>query len=251
MKTIEVAVKKICTNKNYRMHSNCDVETKKLADSIKQHGLMCPLIVKPEKNGMYQLLDGNLRLAAWKSANIGDTIPCIERIHENNSTEILLADGTNVSFSGDEQNEDVKDMYTSIVSNLQRTKISPERFEEAVWYLHNDMKLGYAKIAKRLGYSKAGIQKAIQRMEAKQASSTSSAPPKKGYLREVKRVRTLLEKLRHNDTIDISKEVSDAMEIVSSFLDEEVKKSEMHPAPDLENTSTTTSGIASNTEQDE
>ncbi len=105
---------------------------KQLADSIKQHGVIQPVIVKPSKDG-YILVAGERRVRASTLAG-KTTVPAIVREYN----EIYLTE-------------------LSILENLQREDLSP--IEEAIAYERAIKNLGLtqAELGERIGKSRSYI----------------------------------------------------------------------------------------------
>ncbi len=105
---------------------------KQLADSILQHGVIQPVIVKPSKDG-YILVAGERRVRASSLAG-KTTVPAIVREYN----EIYLTE-------------------LSILENLQREDLSP--IEEAIAYERAIKNLGLtqAELAERIGKSRSYI----------------------------------------------------------------------------------------------
>ena len=60
-----------------------------LAESIKEHGVISPIIVKKEKNGYYKIIAGERRWRASKMATI-KTIPAIIKNFEDEKAGLKL-----------------------------------------------------------------------------------------------------------------------------------------------------------------
>lgn len=108
-----------------------------LADSIKEHGVFTPLLVRKSLNG-YELVAGERRLRAAKLAKINE-VPCVVK-----------------EFSDKEM------MEISILENIQRENLSP--IEEAKAYEQLQSKYEYTQeiLAKRIGKSRAYITNTLR-----------------------------------------------------------------------------------------
>ena len=71
------------------------------ADSVKKYGVLVPALVRPKKNGGYEMVAGHRRMKASELAGI-DTIPCLVRDYTDDEAIIIMVD-----------------------SNLQREKVLP------------------------------------------------------------------------------------------------------------------------------
>jgi ParB family chromosome partitioning protein len=106
-----------------------------LADSIKENGIIQPLIVTgTERNGVYELVAGERRLRASKIAGLKQ-VPVVVRDVENEDTLLELA----------------------LIENVQRTDLNP--IEEAQAYRNLIDKFSYTQdeTAKRVGKQRSTI----------------------------------------------------------------------------------------------
>lgn len=133
----EINVVDIITNP-YQPRSEFD-ESKlyELAESIKQHGVIQPIIVS-QKNGQYEIIAGERRFQAAKIAGL-PKIPAIIRT-ANSQQKLELA----------------------VVENIQRQDLNP--VEEAKSYLKmaDEFNLSQEKIAKKLGKSRSVVANKIR-----------------------------------------------------------------------------------------
>lgn len=93
-----------------------DEEMDKMVDSVKEYGVMTPAIVRPRRDGGYEIVAGHRRCHASRRAGV-DTMPCIVRDMDDDTAIILM-----------------------VVSNCQREHILPS--EKAKAY---EMKLNAIK----------------------------------------------------------------------------------------------------------
>lgn len=61
-----------------------------LADSIKEHGLIQPIIITPSDNNMYKIVAGERRWRAAKKANLKEIPAVIRKYSEEQVAEIAL-----------------------------------------------------------------------------------------------------------------------------------------------------------------
>ena len=108
-----------------------------LADSIKEHGVFTPLLVRKALNG-YELIAGERRLRAAKLANINE-VPCV--IKEFTDKEM---------------------MEISILENIQRENLSPIEEAKAYEQLQNKYEYTQELLAKRIGKSRAYITNTLR-----------------------------------------------------------------------------------------
>lgn len=104
-------------------------ELNELADSLKEHGLLQPIVVTP-RNGKYQVVAGERRLRAAKIAGFKEIQAIVRTLSAQHQLEI------------------------SIVENVQRADLNPIETATAYAKLRTQFNMGYDEIGKRVG--KAG-----------------------------------------------------------------------------------------------
>ena len=104
-----------------------------LADSIKTHGLLQPLVVTQNKQDQYELIAGERRLEASKLAGI-KKVPVIVKKANNQ-----------------------KKMELSLVENLQRHDLNAIEEAKAFQQLHDEIGLTQEEIAARVGKSRSAV----------------------------------------------------------------------------------------------
>jgi ParB family chromosome partitioning protein len=114
-------------------------EIEELATSIRQHGILQPLIVSySEESGNYVLIAGERRWLAAKQAGL-NTVPSIIR-----------------------EVSDQERLELALVENLQRTDLNPLEAAEAYRQLSEDFNLSHEQISARVGKSRAAITNTIR-----------------------------------------------------------------------------------------
>ncbi len=115
-------------------------EISQLGDSIREHGIIQPLIVR-QVYGKYELIAGERRWRASQAINL-KTVPAIVR---------------------EASDQDVIEM--ALIENLQRQDLNP--IEEAAGYLRlaQEFDLRQEDIAKRVGKSRASVANAIRLLD--------------------------------------------------------------------------------------
>lgn len=133
----EVAIELIEPNPYQPRKEFSDEKLAELADSIKTHGIIQPLLVR-EFQGKYQLIAGERRLRAAKLVGL-PTVPIVIRdISEQSMMEIAL------------------------VENLQREDLNP--IEEAIAYqrLMDEFQVTQEDVAKKVGKSRPAIANTLR-----------------------------------------------------------------------------------------
>lgn len=112
-----------------------------LASSIKQYGVLQPIIVSLSKDGKYTIIAGERRFRAAKIAKI-ESIPAIVR---------------------DQKKQE--QLEIALIENVQRVDLSPLEQAQTIYSLHTDFNLSYEIIAKRLGKSAPAISNSIRLLQ--------------------------------------------------------------------------------------
>ena len=109
-----------------------------LADSISQHGILQPLVVRPMKNGTYQLVAGERRWRAARLAGLTEVPVIIKELTDEETIEIAM------------------------VENLQREDLNP--LEEALGYKYmmEELKITQEQAAEKVGKSRPVIANALR-----------------------------------------------------------------------------------------
>ncbi len=190
----------------------------RLADSMRCLGMKLPLVVRKEEQ-TYQLIDGHKRLQAWQYLRFEEKIPCIiidadTKLDVSSFLPITLSEPP----SSKENQQEVYDLYTMIALNLVRSRLDKDVLKAIVKYLHDEIGLGYGTIAQRIGYSKAGVQRMLRRMDPKKDGSIAenSIP---GH--SLRRLKTELKRLKETvpSALDEAEDVKDAIQRVHVYID--------------------------------
>ncbi len=133
-----VKLSEIEPNKNQPRKSFDEKSIEELSQSIKEHGLLQPILVRPMVNGTYQIIAGERRWRACRMAEL-DTVPVIIK-----------------------EFDDRKTMEVSIIENLQREDLNP--VEEALGFkaLIDTYGLTQEQVAERVGKSRSAITNALR-----------------------------------------------------------------------------------------
>lgn len=124
-----------------------DEETiKELAESIKEHGVLSPILVRLCDGGAYRIIAGERRYRACKLLGL-ETIPAIIQKLDADDSQRLL---------------------TQLVENLQREDLNPIERAVAVSQLRDMHALSIRDIASRLGVSKSSVQRSLEIIELPQ-----------------------------------------------------------------------------------
>lgn len=109
-----------------------------LALSIREQGLVCPIIVEPITAGRYRILAGERRYAACKTLGL-ETVPCIVRTVAEQSRLAL-----------------------QLIENLHRKDLHPVEVAQAYKRLMAEFNLDQSALAKRLGVPRSSINETLR-----------------------------------------------------------------------------------------
>lgn len=88
---IDIEVTRLTAFPQHPYSVNDDAEMAELTQSIKDAGILVPLLVRPMDAGTYQLISGHRRLFAAKAAEFM-TVPCIVREMDDDTATIAMVD---------------------------------------------------------------------------------------------------------------------------------------------------------------
>lgn len=114
-----------------------DEKLQELADSIKEHGVIQPIIVS-KKDDFYQIIAGERRWRASKKAGL-KTIPAIVRNYDNRKTREV-----------------------SLIENIQRQNLNPLETAKAIRELMDEHNMTQEDISKTLGKSRSSIANTLR-----------------------------------------------------------------------------------------
>lgn len=129
---VNLKLRDVEPNKNQPRTNFDDEKIEELANSIKEYGVIQPIIVT-KKNNYYQIVAGERRWRAAKKAGIGE-IPAIVR----NYTE--------------QKNKEI-----ALIENIQREDLNPIEKAKALRELIDKYNLTQQELANKLGISRSGI----------------------------------------------------------------------------------------------
>ncbi len=139
---LQVEVDRIAPNPHQPRTLLAETGLDGLADSIREHGVIQPLVVTRLPSGGYQLIAGERRWRASQLAGL-ETVPVI--VKEAAPQEML---------------------ELALVENIQRADLNP--LEEAVAYRHlvEDFGLSQSEVARRVGKSRPAVNNVMRLLNA-------------------------------------------------------------------------------------
>ncbi|HWQ60038.1 MAG TPA: ParB/RepB/Spo0J family partition protein [Candidatus Fimivivens sp.] len=111
---------------------------RELSESVREHGVLQPIIVSPLSDGKYELIAGERRLQATKLAGIAD-IPVIVR-------------------DADERQK----LELAIIENIQRHDLDPVEEARAYARLMDEFGLIQEEVAKKMGKSRSAVANTVR-----------------------------------------------------------------------------------------
>ena len=114
------------------------LELEELAASIREHGIIQPLIVSPTEQGGYVLIAGERRLEAARQAGLR-SVPVIVR-----------------------QASDRQRLELALIENIQRADLNPLEEAEAYRQLTEDFGLSHEEAAARVGKSRVAVTNTLR-----------------------------------------------------------------------------------------
>ena len=135
---VELSINDLEPNRTQPRQSFDDGAMTELADSIAQHGVLQPILVRPLLSGGYQIVAGERRWRASRMAGL-TTVPAV--IRDLTDSEV---------------------MQLALIENLQRENLKP--LEEANGYkmLMDNFEFTQEEIAKTVGKSRPAITNALR-----------------------------------------------------------------------------------------
>jgi len=136
--TNEIEITKLKPNPN-QPRKNFDQDAlNELANSIKVHGIIQPIIVNEQEDGEYLIIAGERRYRASQIAGL-TKIPCIVK----NYTD-----------------KQIKEI--SIIENLQREDLNPIESARAIKQLMEEYKMNQEAVSERIGVSRSNIANTLR-----------------------------------------------------------------------------------------
>ncbi len=134
-----------------------------LAASIKNHGIVQPLVVTPARDGVYTLIAGERR---WRAAQLAglSTVPAIIR-----------------------SSKELEQLELALIENVQRVDLSPLEQAISIERLHEQFSMSYDEIAKRLGKANSTVNNTVRLLRLPEAARDALATGKitEGHARSI------------------------------------------------------------------
>lgn len=133
-----LAISDIEPNRDQPRKQFDDAALRELADSIAQHGVIQPLLVRPMGGGIYQIVAGERRWRASRLAGLTEVPAVVRELTDSETMEIAL------------------------VENLQREDLDPVEEAEGIAQLIETYSLTQEEAARKLGKSRPAVANALR-----------------------------------------------------------------------------------------
>ncbi len=137
---VELRLSQIVPNRDQPRKVFDDAALRELSESIKMHGLIQPLLVRPMNDGSYQIVAGERRWRASRLAGL-EKVPVV--IKEMADSEV---------------------MELALIENLQREDLNPIEEAEGYKTLMDTYSLTQEQAAERVGKSRSAVANALRLM---------------------------------------------------------------------------------------
>lgn len=149
-----LSVTDIEINKNQPRKSFDETSLNELAESVKSHGIIQPITVRPAGDGFYVIVAGERRYRAAKLAGLTE-IPVI-------ITDLTSAEAAEVA----------------LIENIQRADLNPVEIAEAYKTMIEDFSLTQQELADRLGKPRSSVANALRLLDLPETVRTYVAEGK-------------------------------------------------------------------------
>ena len=129
----KIKITQIEPNKTQPRTEFDEEKIEELADSIREYGLIQPIVVKLNKNGFYTIIAGERRWRAARRAGLKEIPAVIKDVSEQTEKEITL------------------------IENIQRENLNPLEEAAGIKELMQDYDLTQEDVAKKIGRSRSAV----------------------------------------------------------------------------------------------
>jgi ParB family chromosome partitioning protein len=137
----KIPVDKLIPNPDQPRQTFDETALNELAESIKQHGVLLPLMVIAADGGKYHIIAGERRWRGAKLAKLA-TVPAIVRTLK-----------------------EIEQIEISLIENVQRVDLTPLEQAVTIERLHGQFNLTYDQIATRLGKASSTIANTVRLLQ--------------------------------------------------------------------------------------
>ncbi|MYC27388.1 MAG: ParB/RepB/Spo0J family partition protein [Nitrospira sp. SB0662_bin_26] len=128
-----IPVGQIVPNRHQPRKTFVEEELRELVESVKQHGILQPVLVRRKGEDRYELIAGERRFRAAKSAQL-PAVPAVIRKSNDDESTIL-----------------------SLIENIQRSNLNPVEEAKAYRQLIDELGMTQEAVAERVGRDRASV----------------------------------------------------------------------------------------------
>ena len=151
MNTKEIKVSECISFKDNPFHVKDDEGMELLVQSIRDYGVMTPIVVRPVREGGYEIISGHRRVHACKRAEI-EKIPALVRDMERDSAVIFMVD-SNIQREG---------LLPSEKAFAYKMKVEALRHQGKTTSVQVGQKSSRGAVAENAGESETQVQRYIR-----------------------------------------------------------------------------------------
>lgn len=142
----KIEIRLLQANPYQPRHHFDEASLKELAASIKQYGIVQPLVVMPAKDGLYSLIAGERRMRAAVIAGLKH-VPAIIR-----------------------SSKELEQLEIALIENVQRVDLSPLEQALSIERWHEQFSISYDAIAARLGKAVSTVNNTVRLLQLPEAA---------------------------------------------------------------------------------
>ncbi|HEU4914859.1 MAG TPA: ParB/RepB/Spo0J family partition protein [Candidatus Saccharimonadales bacterium] len=168
----KLAIEDLQANPNQPRQHFDKAALEQLAESIKNHGVLQPLVVSPSSAGKYLIIAGERRWRASQLAGL-KKVPAIVRT-----------------------TKELEQLEIAIVENVQRVDLSPLEQAVSIERLYQQFNMTYESIAKRLGKATSTVNNIVRLLQLPEAAREALHAQKisEGHARAILALKDLPQK---------------------------------------------------------
>lgn len=137
---IKIALSQVYANSEQPRQVFNEAKLNELAESIKEQGLIQPILVKKQEDGRYQIIAGERRWRASKLAGLTEISAIVrEELHTKQSNDLA-----------------------SLIENIQREELSAIELARAYGKILSEYSLTQEQLAKKLGISRVSLANTLR-----------------------------------------------------------------------------------------
>jgi len=199
-RVLQLPVDAIVPNRFQARQSFDEEKLRELSESIKEHGVVQPVVVRQNESGKYELVAGERR---WRASRLlgMETIPAI--IKDYSAKELTAV---------------------SLVENIQRQDLNPMEEARAYQLLLKEFSLSQEELAKRLGKSRPFIANMVRllSLEPEVQKMVEAGSLSMGHARALLSLKSFRQITAAETVVEKGLSVRQTEELVKNLLEEKI-----------------------------